>query len=101
MLNFKNEHLLEKITIDSLVEMMQRHEKVQIIDVRQADYEGGHLWGTMNIPYDKFTEEKAEELVEVLQDKKDIVFLCMYSKQPAPSCAIRYARMRAKYIKKH
>merc|ERR1719221_1878747 len=52
----------------------------------------------MHIPIDSFTEEKAEELVKLLLEKRDIVFLCMHSKQQAPLCASRYARMRAKYL---
>ena len=78
--------------------MTERPEKVQIIDLRQADYVGGHLRGSMHIPYDKFTEQKAEELVKLLVGKKDIVFLCMYSKTLAPECASKYARTRLKYI---
>jgi len=97
-MNLINEIMIEKITIDQLVEMMERHEKVQIIDVRQADWEGGHLRGAMHIPFDKFTDEKAMELVKLLIEKKDIVFLCMHSKQPASLCASQYARMRAKYM---
>merc|ERR1719474_683140 len=52
----------------------------------------------MHIPFDKFTEEKAEELVKLLIEKESVVFLCMYSKQPGPSCASDYARMRVKYV---
>merc|ERR1719285_52879 len=55
----------------------------------------------MHIPFDKFTDEKAEELVELLVGKKDIIFLCMHCKEPALSCAAKYARMRAKYIEKN
>merc|ERR550534_1531239 len=54
----------------------------------------------MHIPFDKFTEEKATELVELLMEKQYVVFLCMYSKQPGPSCASDYARMRVKYHEK-
>merc|ERR1719494_704165 len=52
----------------------------------------------MHVPFDSFTEEKVEELVKLLIEKRHIVFLCMHSKQPASSCALRYARMRAKYL---
>merc|ERR1719193_466242 len=52
----------------------------------------------MNVPFDKFTEEKAEELVILLVEKRYIVFLCMHSKQPALFCASLYARIRAKYL---
>merc|ERR1719233_1065583 len=52
----------------------------------------------MHIPFDKFTEEKAEELVKFLAEKEAVVFLCMWSKQPGPSCASDYARMRVKHI---
>merc|ERR1719403_282471 len=52
----------------------------------------------MHIPFDKFNEEKAEELVKVLVEREAVVFLCMWSKQPGPSCASDYARVRVKFI---
>merc|ERR1719397_1567049 len=69
-------NLYEKISIDRLVEMMDCKENVQIIDVRQADYDGGHLRGSIHIPFHKFTQEKAEELVKLQRRKISYFYAC-------------------------
>merc|ERR1719285_1244756 len=89
----------EWISIDYLLVMREHSDEVQIIDLRtHSEFYGGHLRGSIHIPFDKFTEEKAEELVKRLADKQDIVFLSIYSKQKASSCASQYAWMRVKHI---
>ena len=80
-LNPENGNLYEKISVDYLLEMMEHQEEVQMIDVRtQSEFYGGHLQGSIHIPFDKLTEDIVEELVKRLADKKDIVFICMYAK---------------------
>lgn len=55
----------------------------------EADYIGGHIKGTINVPSLSFS---APQLVERLRDKETVVFHCALSQQRGPGAALRYLR---------
>jgi len=70
---------LEFITIDELVYTFY---DFVIIDVRDDDYDGGHIRGSQNIPANRFDPSKIKIPPSVF-----VVIHCMYSKERGPRCA--------------
>lgn len=69
-------------------------KKVVIVDVRGHDYIGGHITGSINLPYRSWSNEVMEQLLEVIH-KDDIgivVFHCAQSQQRGPSAALKFMR---------
>ena len=64
-----------------------------IIDVRDADYEGGNIKGSVNIPY--FDEAKASELATTVIDKNItmVVFHCYFCRMRGPTAAKLFAKV--------
>jgi hypothetical protein len=56
----------------------------QIVDVRDDDYVGGHIPGTLNIPSRQFLS-RVNTLVDELKDKEAVVFTCALSQQRGPN----------------
>lgn len=52
---------------------------VAIVDVRDADYEGGHITGAIHSPSATFLDGGIETLREQVKDKKTVVFHCALS----------------------
>ena len=71
--------------------------KLAIIDVRDSDYIGGHVRGSMHYPSSTL-EAHLPELVRLLADKDVVVFHCMLSQQRGPGAALRYARLRESMV---
>lgn len=62
-----------------------------IIDVRDADFAGGHIRGAINIPEDGFLDDDDVDALVSQYCKEDrIVFHCMMSQVRGPSCARRF-----------
>lgn len=66
---------------------------IAIIDVRDADYIGGHIRTATNVPSSTL-DYRASELARQLAEKKTVVFHCMLSQQRGPGAALRYLRER-------
>ena len=62
-----------------------------IVDVRDSDYIGGHIRGSINVPSPSL-DWKMPELVRQLKDKEIVVFHCALSQQRGPSAALGYLR---------
>jgi hypothetical protein len=56
----------------------------KIVDVRDDDYVGGHIPGTLNIP-SRQLPSRVDSLVEELKDNEAIVFTCALSQQRGPN----------------
>ena len=52
---------------------------VAVVDVRDADYEGGHITGAIHSPSATFLDGGIETLREKVKDKKTVVFHCALS----------------------
>jgi rhodanese-related sulfurtransferase len=59
------------------------HIQVVVIDVRDEDYEGGHIKTSIRSPFAAFDNNVHQLIQKVIQEdkKKHIVFTCMYSEQ--------------------
>lgn len=58
-----------------------------VIDVRDADFEGGHIEGAINVPSETFATQLGRLLAEELHDKDEVIVHCMMSQQRGPYCA--------------
>lgn len=56
----------------------------QIVDVRDDDYIGGHIPGSINIPSRQFSS-RVEDLVDELKGHDAVVFTCALSQQRGPN----------------
>ncbi|KAL0490228.1 YCH1, partial [Acrasis kona] len=72
----------------SVLSAMLSQEDVVVVDVRDDDYLGGAIKGSIRLPFSEF-EGKVDDLVkQLIKDKKEtVVFYCMFSQQRAPTCA--------------
>lgn len=72
---------------------------VQIVDVRDEDFQGGNIKTAMNVPSELWAEEDTlsslyNNLVE--NNKTEVVFHCMHSKQRARFCSKTFEDYLAK-----
>ncbi|KXJ88314.1 Rhodanese-like domain-containing protein [Microdochium bolleyi] len=65
--------------------------KIAIVDVRDDDYIGGHIQGSIHAP-SRALDTWMPTLLRRLADKEVVVFHCMLSQQRGPSAALRYVR---------
>lgn len=56
----------------------------KIVDVRDDDYVGGHIPGTLNIP-SRQLPSRIDSLVDELKDNEAVVFTCALSQQRGPN----------------
>lgn len=69
-----------------------------VIDVRDDDFEGGHIKGCKNIPSTQFPDQ-VEKLVEQLKDSKSVLFHCSLSQARGPKAARIYKETREEAMK--
>jgi len=85
---------LPRISREQLADYIRAKKPgVTIIDVRDSDYIGGHIFGCQNIPVNTH-EYRMPELVRTLADQEAVVFHCALSQQRGPSSALKYLRER-------
>ncbi|KAF4167478.1 hypothetical protein CNMCM6936_004933 [Aspergillus lentulus] len=87
---------LPRMTRDALSELLlstSSPSKLAIIDVRDQDHIGGHIYSSTWVPSSTL-DYRMPELVRTLKDKEKVVFHCALSQQRGPSAALRYARER-------
>jgi len=68
----------------------QPHEHYVVVDVRDDDYRGGNIKGSVNHPSETFLD-KVHEVVEATKDVPTVVFHCALSQQRGPKAARIYA----------
>src|SRR5271170_6099820 len=56
----------------------------KIVDVRDDDYIGGHIPGTLNVPSQQFSS-RVEDLVDELKGNEAVVFTCALSQPRGPN----------------
>ena len=84
---------------ETLSELLQTpSDSLAIIDVRDDDYIGGHIKGSMNVPSTTL-DHRIPELVRILKDKEKVVFHCALSQQRGPNAAYRYMSERQRVLK--
>ena len=71
---------IERVDASALVEFLrsEKGSNVQIIDVRDSDFKGGHIRGAVNHTEDEFGDDDfVDRLVEKYKSKNMVVFHCM------------------------
>lgn len=72
------------ITVDELAEIIRSDKKPMkdylVVDVRDDDYRGGNVKGSLNIPSLKF-QQKLEDLLEQTKEIPMLIFHCALSQQ--------------------
>ncbi|SHO77295.1 Similar to S.cerevisiae protein YCH1 (Phosphatase with sequence similarity to Cdc25p) [Malassezia sympodialis ATCC 42132] len=85
------------IDADSLASMLkQRSENprsVVVVDVRDDDYEGGHIAGAIHSPSSTFLDS-VNDLLAKVRDYDNVVFHCALSQQRGPKAARIYREVR-------
>ncbi|KAI9375333.1 hypothetical protein BJX61DRAFT_531654 [Aspergillus egyptiacus] len=84
-------------TLAALLSSTSSPSKLAIIDVRDSDHVGGHIFSSTWVPSGTL-DHRLPELVRTLQDKEKVVFHCALSQQRGPSAALRYARERERML---
>ncbi|PHH71195.1 hypothetical protein CDD82_6683 [Ophiocordyceps australis] len=89
---------LQRMTAQTLSEKILSEREAPtstfaVVDVRDQDYIGGHIRGSIHMPSQQLDDTMAT-LVSRLRDKKAVVFHCALSQQRGPSAALRYLRER-------
>ncbi|KAF0720788.1 Aste57867_67 [Aphanomyces stellatus] len=72
---------VERITARELAAILKNpaeKNNVRIIDVRDDDFQGGHIRGAINLPEDHFQDDdEVDNIVEEFKDVPTVVFHCM------------------------
>mmetsp|Transcript_29963 Transcript_29963/g.54821 ORF Transcript_29963/g.54821 Transcript_29963/m.54821 type:complete len:126 (-) Transcript_29963:155-532(-) len=78
---------MEPYQLSSLLRSNEKNN-VTVVDVRDDDFEGGHIKGAVNIPSLQFNNEPyMEPVVQNLQKSSLVVVHCMFSQVRGPKCA--------------
>eukprot|EP00928_Gymnodinium_smaydae_P028555 TRINITY_DN21742_c0_g1_i2.p1 TRINITY_DN21742_c0_g1~~TRINITY_DN21742_c0_g1_i2.p1 ORF type:complete len:176 (-),score=17.68 TRINITY_DN21742_c0_g1_i2:69-533(-) len=67
-------------------------EEWQIIDVRDEDFQGGHIPGARHCPSQAFARNVDYLAQEFASSGKTLVFHCMFSQSRGPGCARLFLR---------
>lgn len=99
------QELYIEITGQQLKELLQSTDNVLVVDVRNEDYEGGHIRNSINIPFTSEKDQLDHTLHEIYRQSKQfqsIVFVCMYGQQRSQDIAYNFAQylMQKKESKK-
>lgn len=86
---------VRRLAAAELQEMLDRGQSdLVIIDVRDDDFEGGHIPGAVNVPSADFAV-RAPQLVDKYRHHSTVVFHCMLSQLRGPTCASVFAQLLA------
>eukprot|EP01103_Thecamoeba_quadrilineata_P013361 TRINITY_DN3694_c0_g1_i1.p1 TRINITY_DN3694_c0_g1~~TRINITY_DN3694_c0_g1_i1.p1 ORF type:complete len:187 (-),score=27.14 TRINITY_DN3694_c0_g1_i1:35-595(-) len=81
-----------RISVENLDQLLEKRDPgLIIIDVRDSDYEGGHIPTSINIPYEDF-EFSVGDLIDKYANFPYVVFTCMYGQLRSASCAQTYLK---------
>lgn len=57
----------------------------KVVDVRDDDYIGGHIPGSLNVPSRQLSTPRIDSLVDELKDNEAVIFTCALSQQRGPN----------------
>ncbi|MCJ1411170.1 hypothetical protein MMC19_005258 [Ptychographa xylographoides] len=80
-----------------LLQPKHTRPSLAIIDVRDNDHVGGHIYSSTHVP-SATLDYKIPELARTLRDKDIVIFHCALSQQRGPTAARRYARECSRLI---
>lgn len=80
-----------------VLQPIESRPAMAIIDVRDDDHVGGHIFTSTHVPSSSL-DYKVPELVRKLKDMEIVVFHCALSQQRGPAAASRYVRERARLL---
>ena len=80
-----------------LLKPVTARPSIAVIDVRDDDHVGGHIFSSAHVPSSTL-DHKIPELVRTLSGKDIVIFHCALSQQRGPTAARRYARERARLL---
>jgi rhodanese-related sulfurtransferase len=63
---------------------------VLLVDVRSSDAVGGHIRGSVSLPFDTLESSGLQSLLGQIAQNKAIVFLCMTGRQRSPVAAEQF-----------
>ncbi|KAJ1932287.1 Cdc25 phosphatase Ibp1 [Linderina pennispora] len=83
-----------RITVDKLAELVRDPTKIAgkdyvVVDVRDSDYNGGHIPGAVNVPAHEM-HDQAAALVQKYADVPEVIFHCALSQVRGPKSARIY-----------
>ena len=78
-----------------LLQPVETRPSMAIVDVRDDDHVGGHIYTSTHVP-SLSLDYKIPELVRTLKEVEIVVFHCALSQQRGPTAARRYVRERSK-----
>jgi len=82
-----------KIAVDTTTQFVRdKAQNVVFIDVRDQDYTGGHIPGSVAAPYGTEFESKLTDLVKQYHSYANVIFYCMYGQLRSPSCALTFLK---------
>ena len=70
--------------------VMQQGEDVRVIDVRDKDFVGGNIRGSINLPFHSINKTEFQKYFK----QKTIIFVCMYGKLRSTEAALRFINQR-------
>ena len=80
-----------------ILQPIESRPAMAIIDVRDDDHVGGHIYTSTHVPSSSL-DYKLPELVRKLKSKEIVVFHCALSQVRGPTAARRYVRERARLL---
>ncbi|MCJ1398801.1 hypothetical protein MMC11_002002 [Xylographa trunciseda] len=80
-----------------LLKPVSARPSIAVIDVRDDDHVGGHIYSSTHVPSSTL-DHKIPELVRTLSGKDIVIFHCALSQQRGPTAARRYARERTRLL---
>ena len=80
-----------------LLKPITARPSIAVIDVRDDDHAGGHIFSSTHVPSSTL-DHKIPELVRTLNGKDIVIFHCALSQQRGPTAARRYAQERARLL---
>lgn len=72
----------------------EQPRKIAVVDVRDDDYEGGHIVGAIHAPSSTFLDRVDSLVGKELQGYEQVVFHCSLSQQRGPKSARIYRETR-------
>lgn len=90
-------YMTAKTLSEYLLQPPNIRPSIAIIDVRDDDHVGGHIYSSTHVPSTTL-DHRIPELVRTLSKKDMVIFHCALSQQRGPTAARRYVRERARLL---
>ncbi|EEH44165.2 phosphatase YCH1 [Paracoccidioides brasiliensis Pb18] len=94
-----NLNRMDRDTLAGMLLSPSNPSKLAIVDVRDSDHIGGHIFSSIWCPSSTLSLHMAN-LINKLRDKEKVVFYCALSQERGPSAALRYLREREQVLNK-